>query len=301
MEFLLSKLLPLALYPLGLALLLQILGLLGRRRRWPSGCGSAGVALLWLAAMPLVSRQLVWGLEEQASRLTPEPIPRADAVLVLGGGLRPAQAPRRSVEVGEAGDRLLMGVDLLRRGRAPWLVVSGGRVAFTASARADDPARASRGEKPGGAPSKATLSEQRQPNPMLPDQTPPSEAASATRLALWLGVPAARILRSDTPRNTAEEATAIARLAQQRGWHSLLLVTSATHLPRALATFRRLTPLHIIPVACDYQLPARRLYGRPTPASLLLSLLPDADALATSTTSLKEHLGLLIYRIRGWS
>ena len=134
MEFLLSKLLPLALYPLGLALLLQILGLLGRRRRWATWLSGAGVALLWLAAMPLVSRQLVWGLEERASRLTPEPIPRADAVLVLGGGLRPAQAPRRSVEVGEAGDRLLMGVELLRRGRAPWLVVSGGRVAFTAPA-----------------------------------------------------------------------------------------------------------------------------------------------------------------------
>ena len=290
MEFLLSKLLPLALYPLGLALLLQILGLLGRQRRWRNGCGAAGVALLWLAAMPLVSRQLVWGLEEQASRLTPEPIPRADAVLVLGGGLRPAQAPRRSVEVGEAGDRLLMGVDLLRRGRAPWLVVSGGRVAFTAGAKADHPARPSRRKRPGGAT----------PKTPLPDQTLPSEAASATRLALWLGVPAARILRSDTPRNTAEEATAIARLARQRGWNSLLLVTSATHLPRALATFERLTPLRIIPVACDYQLPARELYGRPTAASLLLSLLPDADALATSTTSIKEHLGLLIYRLRGW-
>jgi uncharacterized SAM-binding protein YcdF (DUF218 family) len=296
MEFLLSKLLPLAFYPLGLALLLQILGLLGHRRRWGAWLGGAGVVLLWLTAMPLVSRQLVWGLEEQASRLTPEPLPRADAVLVLGGGLRPARAPRRMVEVGEAGDRLLTGVELLRNGLAPWLVVSGGRIAFTTNDKTDHPARPSSGARPGGATPKATL-----PSETRPDQTLPTEAASANQLAIWLGVPANRILRSDTPRNTAEEAAAIAQLARQRGWHSLLLVTSATHLPRALATFRRLTPLRIIPVACDYQLPARRLYGQPTPASLLLSILPNADALATSTTSLKEHLGLLIYRLRGWS
>ncbi|MFZ0407633.1 MAG: YdcF family protein [Cyanobium sp.] len=291
MEFLLSKLLPLALYPLGLALLLQILGQLGRRRRWGNGCGVAGIALLWLAAMPLVSRQLVWGLEEQASRLTPVSIPRADAVLVLGGGLRPAQAPRRSVEVGEAGDRLLTGVELLRRGRAPWLVVSGGRIAFTADVAVQRPG------PPGG-----TEGDRRSaPSAPAAGDALPTEAASATRLALWLGVSAARILRSEVPRNTAEEAVAIAALARQRGWQSLLLVTSATHLPRALATFERLTPLRIIPVACDYQLPARPLYGRPTAASLLLSLLPNADALASSTTSLKEHLGLLIYRLRGWS
>lgn len=273
MDLLLSKLLPLALYPLGLALLLQILGLLGRRRRWRTGCGAAGVAVLWLAAMPLVSRQLVWGLEERASQLTPDPIPKADAVLVLGGSLRLAPGPRRSGAMDGPGERLLTGVDLLRRGRAPWLVVSGGRIAFTDNGP----------ERPGAA---ADLS---------------SEAAAAARLALWLGVPAERIVRSDSPRNTAEEAAAIARLARQRGWHSLLLVTSATHLPRALASFQRLTPLRIIPVACDYQLPDRSLYGRPTPASLLLSLLPNANALAISTASLKEHLGLLIYRLRGWA
>ena len=106
MGFLLSKLLPLALYPLGLGLLLQLAGQLG---------------LVWLFAMPLTSRQLVWGLEEQAAALTPAVIPKADAILVLGGGLRPALAPRRGVEVGEGGDRLLTGVRLLRQGKAPLL------------------------------------------------------------------------------------------------------------------------------------------------------------------------------------
>lgn len=274
MAFLLSKLLPLGLYPLGLGLMLQLAGLLGRRRRWGTWAGAGGLALLWLASLPLVSRELVWSLEEQASRLSPVTLPRADAVLVLGGGLRPALAPRRGVEVGEAGDRLLTGITLLRRGVAPLLVVSGGRVSFAAA----DPS--------------------------------PAEADSALRLARELGVPAGRMLRNpgpgpDGPRNTVEEADALAALARQRGWRSLLLVTSATHLPRAVATFQRRLPvslgLRLIPVACDYQLPSRQLLGRATAVSLLLDLLPSADALASTTLVLREYAGLLAYRLRGWS
>jgi hypothetical protein len=34
---------------------------------------------------------------------------------------------------------------------------------------------------------------------------------------------------------------------------------------------------------------------------VLLALLPSADALATTTLVLKEHLGNLTYRLRGWS
>jgi len=264
MGFLLSKLLPLLLYPLGLALLLQLAALLGRRRSWAPWLSGAALGLLWLSATPWISRELVWGLEEQASRLTPDPLPRADAVMVLGGGLRPALPPRRAVEVAEAGDRLLTGVDLMRRGKAPWLLVSGGVVSFTAADQA------------------------------------PSEASSAARLAAELGVPKQRIVPSGEARNTAEEAAALQRIARQRGWRTVLLVTSATHMPRAAATFRQRTDLTIVPVACDFLLPERRSLGRPTPASVVLALLPSADALATTTQVLKEHLGSLAYQLRGW-
>lgn len=264
MGFLLSKLLPQLIYPLGASLVLLLAGLLGRRRRWGTGLSAAGLALLWLASMPLLSRQLVRGLEDRALRLTPEPLPSADAVLVLGGGLIPPLPPRRRVEVSDAGDRLFTGVDLFRQGKAPWLVVSGGRVSFAN----DDP-------------------------------TPP-EARYAATLATSLGVPPERIVRSEAPRTTAEEARAMAAIARERGWRSVLLVTSATHLPRATATFRRLSGLRIIPVACDFQLPKRELSGRPTPGSLVMDLLPSAGALASTTVSLKELVGLAAYRLRGW-
>ena len=275
MGFLLSKLLPLLLYPLGLGLLLQLLGLAAaakgseqgsRRRRqaslWLSG---TGVGLIWLCAMPLSSRQLIWGLEDRAAALTPRQLPRADAVVVLGGGLRPALPPRQGVEVAEGGDRLLRGVQLVRRGLAPLLVTSGGRVSFTGH----DPA--------------------------------PPEALWARDLAQELGLPADRILINPGSRTTAEEARDIGALGRRRGWTRVLLITSAFHMPRSMATFQQRSGLTVVPVACDYQLPDRAHYGQPTLGNTLKSLLPDAEALYLSTLALKEHLGLAIYRLRGWS
>lgn len=266
MGFLLSKLLPLFLYPLGLGLLLQIAGLSRQReRRLGRHLSRAGIGVIWLFAMPFTSRQLIWGLEERAAALTPAVIPSADAVLVLGGGLKPALAPRRGVEVSEGGDRLLTGLRLMRAHKAPLLITSGGRVSFTEA----DPA----------AP----------------------EAISARDLGVELGLPAQRILLNPGSRTTAEEAHDINTIARARGWRRILLVTSAFHMPRSLATFRQRTSVDVIPVACDYQLPSRALYGTPTAGSVLRSMLPDAEALHLSSIALKEHLGLVIYRLRGWS
>lgn len=269
MGFLLSKLLPLLLYPLGLGLVLQLVALssarhggLQRASLWLSG---TGIGLIWLFAMPLISRQLIWGLEEQAALLTPRQLPQADAVVVLGGGLRPALPPRQGVEVAEGGDRLLRGVQLVRRGLAPLLVTSGGRVSFTSN----DPA--------------------------------PPEALWARDLALELGLPADRILLNPSSRTTAEEARDIGTLGKQRGWTRVLLVTSAFHMPRSLASFRQRSGLTVIPVPCDYQLPSRAHYGQPSIGNTIKGLLPDAEALYLSSVALKEHLGLAIYQLRGWS
>jgi uncharacterized SAM-binding protein YcdF (DUF218 family) len=54
-------------------------------------------------------------------------------------------------------------------------------------------------------------------------------------------------------------------------------------------------------VACDYQLPSRANYGKPTIGNTIKSLLPDAEALFLSSVAIKEHLGLLTYRLKGWS
>ena len=72
-------------------------------------------------------------------------------------------------------------------------------------------------------------------------------------------------------------------------------------MPRSLATFERRSGLQVIPVACDFLLPERQRLGSPTPGSLVQDLLPDAGALYLSSVALKEHLGLALYRLKGWA
>jgi uncharacterized SAM-binding protein YcdF (DUF218 family) len=68
-------------------------------------------------------------------------------------------------------------------------------------------------------------------------------ADALAELAAGLGVPPSRILRADVARDTAEEARALARIVEAE--HTLILVTEASHMPRALTLFQRegLTPV----------------------------------------------------------
>jgi uncharacterized SAM-binding protein YcdF (DUF218 family) len=267
MGFLLSKLLPLFIYPLGLAISIQFVALINRRRNWSAWCTSTALLLLTLPSMPIVSEQLVWSLEEPSAALTPRPIPKADAILVLGGGLKPALPPRNGVEMGEAGDRLLTGVRLLRQGKAPLLITSGAQINFNSNSPA------------------------------------PPEAISAKTLAIELGIPANKILINPDSRTTAEEAEAISNLGPKKNWNKIILVTSAIHMPRALASFKKklakTAQIEVIPVSCDFQLASRKNEGNLSFTGIAKKLAPDAQDLYISTTVIKEYIGLIIYRIKG--
>lgn len=54
------------------------------------------------------------------------PLPRAEAIVVLGGATAPAFWPRPWVHLSEAGDRVLYAAKLYREGKAPLLILSGG-------------------------------------------------------------------------------------------------------------------------------------------------------------------------------
>ena len=121
--------------------------------------------------------------------------------------------------------------------------------------------------------------------------------ASATRTLLEaLGVPSDAIVIEDRSRNTRQNALYTAKLAADRGITKVLLSTSAFHMTRAEGAFRQVG-FEVIPAATDY---VPRRPGSPlTP--LILRLLPDVGALERSTMAYKEHVGLLVYRLRGWA
>lgn len=66
------------------------------------------------------------------------------------------------------------------------------------------------------------------------------EARVMEALMVAAGIPAAAITLEARSRNTAENAQRCLPIIRRHGWRSVLLVTDAAHLPRALYAFRRL-------------------------------------------------------------
>jgi uncharacterized SAM-binding protein YcdF (DUF218 family) len=116
----------------------------------------------------------------------------------------------------------------------------------------------------------------------------PSHAQILAEAAMSLGVAPERIVRFDDPRDTEDEVNAI---KQRLGPEPVLLVTSAYHLPRAMALARGIN-LYPVPCPADFFLKP----GADEGASLLLF---DLGALERSTKSIREYIGLLWAKLRG--
>ena len=127
--------------------------------------------------------------------------PQADAILLLGGGIEPRSPPRRpDFDLTAAGDRVVYAAQLYRSGKAPTILVTGGRLPWTAGAA--------------------------------------SEADAMQQMLLRLGVPDAAIAREDRARTTRENMRYSAPKLAQLQARRVLLVTSAMHMPRAMANAR---------------------------------------------------------------
>ena len=125
MAYILSKLLPLALLPLGFSLILLVVGLVFRWR-WPV---VTAALLLWVFSLGMVSQGLWRWLEAPWQRRAATAAPSADAIVVLSGGRHPAPGAARVSEWHDP-DRFLAGLDLYRAGKAPRLLFTGGASPF---------------------------------------------------------------------------------------------------------------------------------------------------------------------------
>ena len=116
-----------------------------------------------------------------------------------------------------------------------------------------------------------------------------------------LGVPPEAIIDESRSRNTYENAVFVREIVEARGDEELLLVTSAMHMPRSLAIFVK-QGLSVSPAPVDF-LATKGEEGRthaPGFEGWLLKVVPSAERLELSTRALREYIGLVIYRLRGW-
>lgn len=119
----------------------------------------------------------------------------------------------------------------------------------------------------------------------------PKESIEMKKLALRLGVPEGTITVETRSRTTYESAVATRRMLGQA---SVLLVTSASHMPRALGLFRK-QGLKPGGYPCGYMVQDRPGDWSGTP----LDLLPSVGALTESTKAINELVGTVVYWLIG--
>lgn len=118
--------------------------------------------------------------------------------------------------------------------------------------------------------------------------------ACAESMRQWLmafGVPGETVHAEGRSENTYENAVFTAALAARLGIDSVLLVTSNGHMARAHAAFAK-TALRTFPA------PVRE---QPTGPINFLAVVPNAWTLSTSSGVIREWIGRLVYRLRGWT
>jgi uncharacterized SAM-binding protein YcdF (DUF218 family) len=113
------------------------------------------------------------------------------------------------------------------------------------------------------------------------------EADAMAHTALGLGVPARFIHVENSARNTLESARALKRLLESS---RVILVTSAYHMKRAVAFFKK-QGLDVVPAPTDYRAERRTLTG--------YSFIPRLDNLYASSAALSEYLSYRWYGMRG--
>jgi uncharacterized SAM-binding protein YcdF (DUF218 family) len=254
--FLLGKLGWAVLQPGNLLVLLLIAGFLllffSRGRRGMVLTGLAVLGFLVLAVAPLGSALLL-ELEQRFPR--PAALPaKIDGILVLGGAVDPglSLAYGETVFNGSVA-RVLAATALARRHPEAKLVLSGGEGAVF----------------PVGYP----------------------EARATLSFVLDEGIARNRVILEERSRSTHENAVFAKAIVQPRPGETWVLITSASHMPRAVASFRA-AGWPVIPYPVDFKIDPKT------------GLRPNFDllnGLSTATLAGKEWLGLTEYRLLGWT
>lgn len=124
----LNKLLPIFASPLGLIAFLIILGIFTKRMFYIV----TALLLLWFTSLPIVSNSLLGFLERNYQVQTLDNVEDHDTVIVLSGMVRTIQNNGEVYyEFGEAVDRILAGISLIKDGKADRMILTRGQLPWS--------------------------------------------------------------------------------------------------------------------------------------------------------------------------
>jgi len=190
----LHKILPLIVSPMFLVVVLITWGMVFRSRI----SSMLAVSILILCSIPIFSNKLITYLENEYILSDASSAKTADAIVVLSGMIRTINSKNGlSYEWGEASDRIFAGIELIKKNKAPIMILTGGKLPWSVG-------------KP--------------------------EGEYLRDIAIKYGVPNKNILLTKNVQNTDQEAKAVAKLLNKE-IPNIILVTSAFHMPRAQKVF----------------------------------------------------------------
>lgn len=203
--------------PIGFAWLLSIILILvawRRRQRFIASLSGILFLVLTVVGSTDVPGWLLRQLEKPWAGFRPAEVPACDAIVVLGGGTEPSRFEVGEVHLTRAADRIHMGMELARLGKAPVMVFGGGEGKFE-------------------------------------DSTKREADLARDWMQTWKPAGVSEVLSLGGCLHTRDEGMKVAALAKERNWKRVLLVTSANHMNRALAVFEK-AGLDAIPAPCNF-------------------------------------------------
>lgn len=255
MFFYLSKLFWFVAQPVNLIGLLIMAGILlaiAGWRRLSLLLSFCAFLILAIGAWTSTGALLLHPLEDRFTR--PDPAPAQVAgIIVLGGGFEGGvNLVRGGYELNSSGDRFVEAAVLARRYPQARVVVTGGSGSLMLEGEGD--------------------------------------GDTAPRLLTALGVEPGRLVLENRSRNTYENAVFTREMVDPKAGETWLLVTSAFHMPRSVALFRK-AGFDVVPWPADYRTAGNEHVGLPQDNV--------ADSLQNLTVAMREWIGLLAYWLSG--
>lgn len=214
MKFYLHKILPIIFLPSGIIPLLILLGLLKRKPIliW------IGLISFYLLSTPLVSEILFKNIENGHIIKDISKIPKADAIVVLGGMINYVKSETGGKNEWGDPDRFFGGIALYKSGKSNQLIFTGARMPWA-------------------------------------DKNQESEGESLKKIAIEMGVPDSVIKISGLVATTKDESIEVRKIIPKA--QQILLVTSAYHMTRSKSLFEK-QGFTVIPYPVDLKVSMRQ-------------------------------------------
>lgn len=209
--------------------------------------------LAWFCSTSFGSAFLMRPLENRYPAIAVQDLAKAEVVVMLGGMIDANSLRGGRPEFGSAVDRLSASLEIIFRKKADFVLVSGGSgLMLQGGLREGDVLR--------------------------------------NYLAAQ-GFPTEKILAEAVSRNTRENAVESGKIIATRKLTKVVLVTSAFHMPRSVACFRK-AGIEVIPYPVDYRAAERSSFPE--------SFFPSAQGIDDFSTAAREIVGLIAYKLAGY-